>query len=269
MSGLTLYAMLRNGEVKVVLSDKCYIKNNGMVADMDNHEHSCYQRGIFYDFLNMPCGENILVLSNEDRIAFETDRQYYIHKKYRSPIYVEGDSVYFISPSDTFTKMTVTANGNGTETVAECSYESYFSVDGGHFCIVNKYDGNLIVNCDGRNIEMPYSGGIINYGIHRDKASGNWLVVLENGSGIFKTLVIGKKTEYETEQIRYTCGLGNLCIYNNTIYIPIDGKIRGYSYQKQAFKDFECGAVSPDSRLIKNGPTFTIVNDENIYRLGR
>lgn len=269
MSGLTLYALLKENDAAVVLSEKCYINNSGMVADMDCHEHAVYQRGRFYDFLDVPGKGTLLVVTSEDRISFSTDRQYYIQKKYRSPIYAEGDSVYYISPSDAFTRMTVTENGNGVETVAECSYEVYFSVDDGHFCLVNKYDGNLIVNCDGRNVELAYPDKIINYGIRRDNVSGNWLVVLENGSGLFKTLIIGKKVEYETEQIRYAGGLGNLCISNNAIYIPIDGKIRGYSYQKQAFKDFECGIVTPDSRLIKNGSAFTIVNDDNVYRLGR
>ena len=270
MSGLTLYALLNDKEIKVVLSNKCYIKNNGMVADIYGHEHTCYQRGIFYNFLNMPNGGKILILTNEDRIAFETDRQYYIDKKYRSSIYVDRNSIYFISPSNTFMKMTVTANGNGIEKVAVCSYESYFAVDDCEYCIVNKYEGYVIVNCNGTNVELKYPHSIINYGIHRDSVSGKWLVVLQDGSGTFRTIVIcGNNVEYDTDQIKYECGLGNLCLSNSTIYIPIDGKIRGYSYQKQAFKDFECGIVTPDSRLIKSGAAFTIVNDENIYKLGK
>lgn len=53
------------------------------------------------------------------------------------------------------------------------------------------------------------------------------------------------------------------------IYIPIDGKIRGYSYKKDIFKDFECSIVGPDSKLIKSGSKFTIINDDNIYTLGK
>lgn len=74
---------------------------------------------------------------------------------------------------------------------------------------------------------------------------------------------------YSEDRIKYQCGLGNVCFYNSNISIPIDGNIRIYSYQKQAFKDFECEAVSPDSCLIKDSTSFTIVNDENIYRLVR
>ena len=94
--------------------------------------------------------------------------------------------------------------------------------------------------------------------------------MLENGAGQFFTFVCNEHgVAYSEGRIKYQCGLGNVCFYNSNISIPIDGNIRIYSYQKQAFKDFECEAVSPDSCLIKDSTAFTIINDENIYRLGR
>jgi hypothetical protein len=267
MGGLTLVAMLSGNDVKIVLNEHCYLSKDGKLVNIKNQDRLEYLSGKYYYFLDILNG--LLVLADTDTFGFTTDRVYEIAKKHRSPIYVDGNDIYYITPANTFTKMTVTAKGNGVTAIAKCSYETYFAVDGGHFCLVNRYDGKLIVNCDGRNIEISYTDKVINYGIHRDNVSGNWLVVLENGSGIFRTFVIGSKVEYETDQIKYVCGLGNLCLSNNTIYIPIDGKIRGYSWQKQAFKDFECVTVTPDSRLMKNGPSFAIINDENVYRLGR
>ena len=52
------------------------------------------------------------------------------------------------------------------------------------------------------------------------------------------------------------------------MFIPIDGKIRGFAYRKDIFKDFECAVVDADSKLIKRDKRFVIVNDENIYNLG-
>lgn len=269
-SGLTLVAMLRGDDIRIVLNERCYIDNNGSLVDTKNNGHMTYEKGKRYYFLDgVLHGNSLVVLTDADDFVFTTDRQYKMPKKHKTPIYVYENDIYYISPANTFTRMTVTANGNGVRAIAKCSYETYFAVQDGHFCLVNRYDGKLIANCDGKNIEIPYNDTVINYGIQRDNISGGWLIVLENGSGTFKTYVIGDKAEYETDQIKYTCGLGNLCLSNNTIYIPIDGKIRGYSYQKQSFKDFECSIVTPDSRLIKNGAAFTIVNDENIYRLGR
>lgn len=266
MGGLTLVAVLKAEDIGIVLNESCYLDKSGNVVNISTRDKLAYQKGAFYHFLS----NGLLVLVDSDKFYFTThSRPYEISKVYRSPIYTEGDEIYYITPSNTFVKMTVTVLGNGVKPIANCSYDTSFAVSDGHYCLINRYDGKLIINCDGRNVEVPYCGKIVNYGIHRDAMGGNWLVVLENGSGSFKTLVIGKAVEYETEQIKYAGGLGNLCIFNNTIYIPIDGKIRGYSYQKQAFKDFECGIVTPDSRLIKKGPAFTIVNDENIYRLGR
>ena len=77
-----------------------------------------------------------------------------------------------------------------------------------------------------------------------------------------------KVVDYETEQIKYNCQLSCPCISNNTLFIPVDGKIRGFAYAKSAFKDFECGIVNDGSRLIKKKNKFVIINDENIYSLG-
>lgn len=266
VNGLRLLEMLKAAEVMLVLNDRCYINQSKIVVNIQTGKSFMYATGVFYHFLS----DGRAVFAEQDCFRFRSGlNDYEIAKKHKSPIYVDGNDIYYISPANSFTKMTVTDKGNGITTVEKCSYETYFSVEDGHYCLINRYAGNLIVNCDGRNIELPYPDTIINYGIHRDSVSGGWLIVLENGAGAFRTFVIGKGVEFETDQIRYSCGLGNLCLYNSTIFIPIDGNIRGYSYQKQAFKDFECSIVSPDSRLIKKGPEFTIVNDENIYRLGR
>lgn len=267
MGGLTLYALLNEREVKVVLNENCYIGTDGNVVNVANNDRLPYQKGKFYHFFP----DGILVLDDADNIYFTTKNDAYsIQKRHKSPVYVSGADIYYISPANTFTRLSATDNGNGIRSVAKCSYNSYFAVDDGEYCIVNRYDGNLIINCNGINVELTHQSSIINYGIHRDRVSGKWLVVLQDGSGVFRTVVIcGNRAEYDTDQIKYECGLGNLCLSNSTIYIPIDGKIRGYSYQKQAFKDFECDVVTPDSRLIKNGAAFTIVNDENIYKLGK
>lgn len=111
-------------------------------------------------------------------------------------------------------------------------------------------------------------GRITNYGIHYDVATDKWLVVLENETGSFLTLVFkGNDIQYECNEIKYECSLGNMCMSNNTIFFPIDGKIRGFAYAKDMFKDFQCGVVNYDSKLIKSGKKFIIVNDENIYAL--
>ena len=94
------------------------------------------------------------------------------------------------------------------------------------------------------------------------------MIILEDSSGRFNTYVIRKnKMEYQTNSIKYSCQLNCPCISNSTIFIPVDGKIRGFAYQKSAFKDFECSIVSEESKLIKEKNRFVIVNMENVYIL--
>ena len=267
--GLTLITMLKGNDVKIVLNEQCYINNAGEVVEVKNGNKFTYESGIKYHFAEVGA-ENIVIKADDRAFWFTTDREYVFEKKHKSPIYAAGDSVYFISPANTLTSIQITKSGNGIRTITKCGYESYFAVSEGHSCVVSRFAENLIVNLDGKNIEIPYTDTVNNYGIHRDKITGGWLIVLENGAGQFFTFVCNEHgVAYSEDRIKYQCGLGNVCFYNSNISIPIDGNIRIYSYQKQAFKDFECEAVSPDSCLIKDSTAFTIVNDENIYRLVR
>ena len=121
---------------------------------------------------------------------------------------------------------------------------------------------------DGKNTEIKYDSDIINYGIHYDDITSKWLLLLEDKSGKFKTIILKNGIDYETEQIKYNCQLSYPCISNSTLFIPVDGKIRGFAYKKSAFKDFECNVVNDGSKLIKKKNRFVIINDENIYSLG-
>lgn len=121
---------------------------------------------------------------------------------------------------------------------------------------------------DAAYAQMKDMARVTNYGIHYDVVADKWLVVLENETGSFLTLVFKENDiQYECDEIKYECSLGNMCISNSTIFFPIDGKIRGFAYAKDMFKDFQCGVVDYDSKLIKSGKKFIIVNDENIYAL--
>lgn len=270
MGGLSLIAMLKASDIKIVLNEQCYIDSAGSVVDIKNGLKCEYRSGVKYHFVNT-ANRSIVVMADENVFRFSTDREYTFDKKHKSPIYSDGDTVYYISPANTLTALQITEKGNGIKNLAKCGYESYFAVSEGNTCVVSRFADNLIVNINGRNAEVPYSDLVNNYGIHRDKVCGNWLIILENGSGKFLTYVCSEKDGivYNEDRIKYECGLGNVCFYNSNISIPIDGNIRVYSYQKQAFKDFECEIVSQDSHLIKNDSTFTIINDENIYRLGK
>lgn len=268
VSGLKLYTILSEEKVKIVLNQNIYIDKNNMITDIDGRSYTSYKKGVKYHILKFD-NSKVLVSEYDSQFEFTTVQTYIIPKRAKSSICVEGNDVYYITKANTFTKLSITPYGNAIKNITKCSYESYFSSDNGHSCIINKYDKNLIINIDGINIEMPYAEKIVNYGIHRDSSTNNWLIVFENSLGKFDTYILNRQIDYSTDQIKYEGSLGNLYISNNTIYIPIDEKIRGYNYTKQIFKDFECDVVNPDSKLIKDGSNFIIINDDNIYKLGK
>lgn len=267
VSGLTLVTMLNYDRVKSVLNSTTYIDNDDYVIDMKSGKRVKFDTGVKYYFTK----SGAIVKSTSDQFIITKDNEEYkFDKKFRSDIVVSDNDIYYISRNCTLYKVTVLDNGNGVTNLATCSINSYFEVYKDKYCIVNVEDKQLIINSNGYHCQIPYSGSVVNYGIHYDEIYNSWLIILEDRSGKFNTFIIsGTNCLYKTDRIPYDCLLNNLCIYNGTIYIPIDGKIRGYSYKKDIFKDFESSIVGPDSKLIKSGSKFTIVNDDNIYTLGK
>lgn len=264
MSGLKLFSILNANNIKMVMNENSYLDINDYIVDVRSGKKVKYQYGVRYYFTS----DGYLVEDFLDEFIIHSEKEYRIEKKYKSQIIVEGNHIYYISKQNSFVDMTVLRLGNSIKNICKCSNTSYFEVKDGNYCIVNYYYGKLIININGVNTEIKYNSEIINYGIHYDDITSKWLLLLEDKSGKFKTIILKNGIDYETEQIKYNCQLSYPCISNSTLFIPVDGKIRGFAYKKSAFKDFECNVVNDGSKLIKKKNKFVIINDENIYSLG-
>lgn len=260
--GLKLYAIYDGTNIKTVFDRYTYLDNDGFVVNGISEVK--YHAGVRYClFANHGFIEDM-----DACFTFHNGKDYQIGKKYKSAIEVEGNKIYYISAKNTLTQIEIMQSGNGIKNICKVSNTAYFAVSGENYCVVNYYTGKIIVNINGANTVIEYDTDIVNYGIHRDEISGKWLIILEDSKGKFSTFVIrGGTVEHKTDAIKYTCQLNCPCIYNSNIFIPVDGKIRGYSYKKSAFKDFECSVVSEESKLIKEKSRFVIVNLENVYYL--
>ena len=264
VGGLKLYAIYDGTKIKTVLDRYTYIENNGLVVNGINAV--TFRMGARYYF-----SENKGVVEDMDSyFIIHTPKEYVIVKKYKTAIELNRNTAYYISPKNTFAKLEIMDGGNAIQNICKVSNAAYFAVSGEKYCVVNYYTGKIIVNINGTNTVIDYNSDIVNYGIHHDEVSGKWLIILEDSKGKFNTFVIGGGTvEYQTDAIKYACQLNCPCIHNSNIFIPVDGKIRGYSYKKSTFKDFECSIVSEESKLIKEKNRFVIVNLENVYYLER
>lgn len=262
VGGLKLYAIYDGDKIKTVFDRYTYLDNGGYV-------HNGNQTTGFFPMARYHyTKDGMVILELPDCITFHNGKDYQIEKKYKSAIEVFGNKIYYISPKNTLTQIEIMPGGNGIKNICKVSNTAYFAVSRDNYCVVNCYTGKIIVNVNGTNTVIDYNSDIANYGIHRDEISGKWLIILEDSKGKFNTYVInGGAVEYKTDAIKYDCQLNCPCIYNSNIFIPVDGKIRGYSYKKSAFKDFECSVVSEESKLIKEKNRFVIVNLENVYYL--
>ncbi len=263
-SGLQLVELLLKSNIKAVIDETMYVDTDDNVVDIKNGRKYKYKNLIKYHFHS----DGFLIEEDNNTIIIHSNKDYELDKKFKSRVIVDDDKLYYISKQNTLTEVTITKNGNSFRNICKCSDSCYFEVSKGKYCVVNYYRNKIIFDINGTNHIYNYNGRIANYGIHYDCVSDKWLVILENDTNNFLTLVFKDyEVQYECDKIRYDCSLGNVCMSNSTIFFPIDGKIRGFAYAKDMFKDFQCSIVDYDSKLIKNGKKFIIVNDENIYAL--
>ena len=263
-SGLRLIELLVRSNIKIVINENTYIDNDDYIVNVRTGKKVKYKNMIKYYFDS----NDVLIECGNSSVIIHSDNDYVFEKKYKSNVVVEGNKLYYISKKNTLIEVTITQNGNNIRNVCKCSNNCYFEVSHGKYFVINYYQGKIVFNNNGVNCEYEYSGKIENYGIHYDVFTDKWLVVIENETNKFLTLVFkNNEIQYKCDRIRFECPLGNICISNNTLFFPIDGNIRGFAYQKDLFKDFQCDVVNNDSRLIKDGKKFIIVNDENIYAL--
>jgi len=265
-NGLYCMPLFQKENIKVMVNEFSYLDKEGYIIDIRNKKKVKYQYGIKYYFTE----KGYQIEEKKGNIIIYSNRIYQVEKKYKSDIIVEENHIYYISRQHTFMDITVLESGNSIKPVCKCSNRAYFKVESGQYCIVNICHGRLVFHRNGRNTELEYQDRIQNCGIHYDNLTRKWLIILENERGSFLTCILGENgIEYQDNQISYSCNLEHICISASILYIPLEGKIRGYSYQKSTYKDFICEIIVESSKLMKQKNKFLVINEENVYQVGK
>ena len=260
--GLTMTAVLAAEDVKMVFDAHLYLDKSDCIVDTRLGKTVKAQYGVRYYFTS----EGYCIEDFAEAFVVHSEKAYRIEKKYKTRIVVEGSQVYFISKHNTLTKMTVLKMGNSIQPVCKCSSTAYFEVKNERYCVVNVYAGKLVISGNEGNTEIKYDTDVIYYGIHYDAVSSQWLLLLEDSAGNHRTYIVkDREVVFETDEIRYGGPLGAPCISSDTVYYPMDGKIRGFAFRRSAYKDFACEIVNEGSVLEKKKNQFVVVNDENVY----
>jgi len=261
-SGLTLIPLLNAKEIKLVINQSTYLDNNGDIVYIKTGRRTKYDGKKYY------FDDDFVVITDSNCINI-LNGGHVVSKKYKSEIVVENGKIYYLKQNNSLVEMTLMSNGNSITPLCKCSNNAYFNVVNGKYFVFNYFDKKSIANVNGHNFTVECNDKIINYGIHYDEIGDCWLLILEDAKAHFHTFIFNEhEIMYKTDQIKYDCSLANVCICKKTLFIPIDGRIRGFSYSKNTFKDFECSIVDGNSKLYKEKNKFIIVNDENIYSLG-
>lgn len=264
MDGRMLTPLWNREEITAVLNETTYIDKADQVTDVRTGQKVPYAPGRRYFFT----GDGTLVTEDSGQFQVHKKETYVFEKRFQSAVQVEENRIYYLNRQNRLCEVSVYPQGNHVKNICSCGNTAYFEVHEEHYCVLSAYDGKLIFCIDGICCEVLHKDRILNYGMHHDPVKDLWLVVLEGNSGKLRTLILsGASLLYDADQIRYPCSPEHLCIYNGTIFFSMDGKIRGYAYQKDAWKDFLCEIVDTDSRLLRKGKGFYIINHENVYLL--
>lgn len=255
--------------IKSILSLNSFIDNNNNIVHIDKKvsvPFDKYTKTLFSEDGNIIYNMNGFDL----QIYINKIKKFSFSKQYNSDVIIKNNSCYYINPRSTLVELTVLPQGNSVANIAKTSINALFNIfNKSRYFICNIYDNNKILNVNGKNLILNNNDRIENYGIHFDTATNNWLFIFEDRKGLFHTFVLkDNKIIYENHNIRYNTTLSNLCFSNNIIYIPLDGKIKGFNFEKDISKNFPCNIINEDSKLKKESSYFIVMNEKEIYKVG-
>lgn len=261
--GFKVAQILNSDGIKTVYSDREYLNSNNEVVDIKTGRSVPYSGArCLFD------SNGRAVICYKDYMDVETDGgNTKISIQHNSYPMIDNDLIYYISDRNVFCQLTVVGSSIGKKSLQKCSANSFFRVNNGNYCIVNIYDGKIIINIDGYFYTMDFDKKVLSGDVHYDSRTGRWLVLLEDTTSSYYSYVFDKNAVvWQSNKMLYGCPVYNVAFDCGAIYFPIDNAIRGLSIKTMQYRDFRCDVVNTDSVLIKNGSQFIIVNDDNIYR---
>jgi serine/threonine protein kinase len=274
-TGANYMVLLAVDNVKQVLDYNVYITEDNIIRFVGQKDISYpYVSGERYYFSDD--GEISYITTNNDiTIKFFNSAQTYVFQKsYKTPIIVKDKKLYFVDLTGALIELTVEKWGNSARRIANVAFNSIFEIVDDNYFVCNIFDSQKVIEINGYQYIINDKRKVINWGIHYDKISKQWLFITEDARGKFDTYVfevsrLGLTNVYHNDIIRYANNLGYMCFSNKLIFKAGDGFIKGYSYEKNAYKDFPCDVVTEDTKLIRtNDMKFIALTEKGIYKIG-
>lgn len=267
-SGIPFMLLFSKDDIKTILNFNSYLNLKNKIVNRFTNKEVKYEKGKNIYFSK---DGNIVyfVSGNLIKIVFN-NKEYEFEKTNKSNVIVKDNVIYYINKNNSLIELTITNKGNISRSISKVSFNCYFDIkDKDSYFICNVYDNMLILNIDGHMVKLDEKYNIQNYGIHYDETTKRWLFIIEDDKGIFTTFVYDKNIQkYKTDTIKYSTNIGNICFSNKIIFKPGDKIIRGFSYDKNIYKDFQCDVVNEDSKLMREGNKFIVINEKEIYKVG-
>jgi len=268
IGGIPYILLVFGDDIKTILSYNTYLNMDGFITNKQTGDKVLFEFSNRYYF-----SEDGMIqykITDKEVIANNNGKKYTFDKINKSNVIVKDNRFYYNSLNNNLVEVTMSPQGNSNKTLTKTSFNSVLEVyDDKNYLICNSYDNMKIININGYNYVYKNTDKILNYGIHHDSVTKRWLFIIENEKSEFKTFVFDKnKVIYESDEIKYSNALNNICFSNNIIFKPSDSMIKAFSYEKNTYKDFVCEIVNEDSSLSKNGKKFTVFNEKEIYEVG-
>jgi len=255
-------------EVLYILNDQSYLNSFGQIVHLNTGKKVNWENNEKIYFSE---NGDIVYKTNKEKIEISRKtNEYLFEKKYKTKIKVKDNKCFYITKSNMLTEIEVDERGNRFTSLAKvANNHEYLAIDRKNYLIINRYDNMVVINDSGYHQKIEIGKRIEGITIHFDEAKGNWLVILELVNGEFNTYVIHKgKILYETNMFRYLNGPENIAFSNGIIFKPDRNHIKAFDYQQNRYKKFELKIANEDSKLIRLGKNFLILNEKEIYIAG-
>ena len=268
--GPKIIIVFETTDIKVLLSKDHYLNSQNEVIHIQSKRKVKLKRGKQVEFSED--GKLVLYIDQESIEIWDENNktQATIERMFKTPYHVEGNNLYYIDKSGNFIKLKMNTKGNIPQIICQVNSPLFAVGANGETFAGSFYPKKAIIRANNYNFELLYNGKIKEYAIKYDPKTKKWIFIYLLPNGKHRTIIFGdKKYEYDDTIIRYNVSpLSGICFYNDTIYIPGDGKIVGINYHKNLAKEFNCDIVAEDSKLEFDGKRFTIINDDKIYHFG-
>lgn len=255
-------------DAEVFLDKEHYVTTTGEIVHIPTGKTSSISRG---EQIRFSTDGHVKYHIQTDLLTIHFAKQkYVINKAFKSKTMIVDRNIYFVDANLTLCAMNVDPKGNSLTPLTKVSPRHAFSCQNDtNFACINFYDHMTVFQIDGHFYTRYEAYRFREVFFHFDIKLNHWLIVGELEDGSHHLFVFNKgECLAEQNQIKLAADVEDLCFDNGILFMPSDGKIRGFHVKNNVYKDFLVPQVQITSKLFRQNNKFICLNSHEMIEIG-